>query len=50
MIASALMAILLPEPEADDCAAALDEAAKEHACPLLYVGNDFPQTDIASAL
>jgi ribonuclease VapC len=26
------------------------EAAKEHACPLLYVGNDFSQTDIASAL
>jgi ribonuclease VapC len=22
------------------------EAAKEHACPLLYVGNDFSQTDI----
>lgn len=26
------------------------EAAKEHACPLLYVGGDFAQTDIASAL
>lgn len=24
-------------------------AAKEMACPLLYVGNDFPQTDIATA-
>jgi ribonuclease VapC len=26
------------------------EAAKEHACPLLYIGGDFAQTDIASAL
>ena len=26
------------------------EAAKEHACPLLFVGNDFTKTDIASAL
>ncbi len=26
------------------------EAAKEHACPLLFVGNDFTATDIASAL
>ena len=25
-------------------------AAKEHDCPLLYVGNDFTQTDIKSAL
>lgn len=24
--------------------------AKEHACPLLYVGNDFSQTDIESVL
>jgi ribonuclease VapC len=24
--------------------------AKEHACPLLYVGNDFGKTDIKSAL
>lgn len=22
------------------------EAAREHACPLLYVGNDFSQTDV----
>ena len=22
------------------------EAAREHTCPLLYVGNDFSQTDI----
>jgi ribonuclease VapC len=26
------------------------EAAKEHACPLLYVGDDFSKTDIESAL
>ena len=26
------------------------EVAKEHACRLLYVGNDFAQTDIESAL
>jgi ribonuclease VapC len=26
------------------------EAAKEHACPLLFVGDDFTKTDIASAL
>lgn len=26
------------------------EAAKEEACPLLYVGADFAQTDIVSAL
>lgn len=26
------------------------EVAKEHACPLLYVGNDFALTDIESAL
>lgn len=26
------------------------EVAKEHACPLLYVGRDFFQTDIESAL
>jgi ribonuclease VapC len=26
------------------------EAATEHACPLLYVGNGFSQTDVASAL
>lgn len=25
------------------------EAAKEHDCPLLYVGGDFAQTDIESA-
>lgn len=25
-------------------------AAKEHGCPLLYVGGDFARTDIASAL
>jgi len=40
------MAVLLPEPEADACA----EAAKEHACRLLYVGGDFAKTDIESAL
>lgn len=26
------------------------EAAKEHACPLLYIGGDFAKTDIQSAL
>lgn len=26
------------------------EVAKEHSCPLLFVGSDFPQTDIQSAL
>ena len=26
------------------------EVAKEHACRLLYVGGDFPRTDIESAL
>jgi len=26
------------------------EVAKEHSCPLLYVGNDFSQTDLESAL
>ena len=26
------------------------EAAKEHNCPLLYVGEDFAQTDIRAAL
>jgi ribonuclease VapC len=26
------------------------EVAKEHSCPLLYLGNDFSQTDIESAL
>jgi len=26
------------------------EVAKEHDCPLLYVGEDFSQTDIGSAL
>lgn len=26
------------------------EAARDHACPLLYVGDDFARTDIASAL
>ena len=26
------------------------EVAKEHACPLLFVGDDFPQTDIDPAL
>ena len=26
------------------------ETAKEHACPLLYVGDDFAQTDVVSAL
>jgi ribonuclease VapC len=26
------------------------EVAKEYACPLLYVGNDFVRTDIGSAL
>ncbi len=26
------------------------EVAKEHACPLLYVGGDFAKTDIESAL
>ena len=24
--------------------------AKEHDCPLLYIGNDFAKTDVASAL
>ena len=24
--------------------------AKEHACPLLYIGKDFAQTDLASAI
>lgn len=24
--------------------------AREYSCPLLYVGNDFPLTDVASAL
>ena len=26
------------------------EAAREHGCPLLYIGNDFARTDITSAL
>lgn len=26
------------------------EAAREHGCPLLYIGNDFARTDIPSAL
>lgn len=26
------------------------DVAKEHGCPLLYIGNDFRRTDIASAL
>ncbi|ODU23007.1 MAG: twitching motility protein PilT [Sphingomonas sp. SCN 67-18] len=26
------------------------EVAKEHGCPLLYVGEDFSQTDVESAL
>lgn len=26
------------------------EVAKEHECPLLYVGEDFSRTDVASAL
>jgi ribonuclease VapC len=26
------------------------DVARQHACPLLYVGNDFAQTDIAAAL
>ncbi len=26
------------------------EVAVEHDCPLLYVGDDFPQTDVKSAL
>ena len=26
------------------------EVAKSHGCPLLYVGNDFPKTDIESVL
>jgi ribonuclease VapC len=26
------------------------DVAKEHACPLLFVGNDFSRTDIKSAL
>lgn len=26
------------------------EVAKQHACPLLYVGDDFAKTDITSAL
>jgi len=26
------------------------DLAKQHACPLLFVGNDFSQTDIKSAL
>lgn len=26
------------------------EVAEEHACPLLYVGSDFAQTDVRSAL
>lgn len=26
------------------------EVAKEYGCPLLYVGNDFSQTDLAAAL
>jgi ribonuclease VapC len=25
------------------------EAAKEHSCPLLYVGDDFSRTDVAAA-
>ena len=85
---SALMAIVLGEPQADACIAALAaenevlisaaarrtaaaytrwgkgahaaglnfgdcfayEVAKEHACPLLYVGADLAQTDVMSAL
>ena len=26
------------------------EVVKEHSCPLLYVGDDFSKTDLASAL
>ena len=26
------------------------DVAKQHACPLLYIGNDFSKTDIESAL
>ena len=26
------------------------DVAKEHDCPLLYIGDDFAQTDVASAL
>jgi ribonuclease VapC len=26
------------------------EVAKQHACPLLFVGNDFSKTDLVSAL
>ena len=26
------------------------EVAKEHACPLLYIGNDFSQIDLESVL
>jgi ribonuclease VapC len=26
------------------------EVAKEHDCPLLYIGDDFARTDLASAL
>ncbi len=62
---SALVAILLDEPAADayrrwgkgfhkaslnfgDCFAYA--LAEELACPLLYIGKDFPQTDIVSAM
>lgn len=54
------MAVALREPEADRCIAALTDtaglliaaptAAKEHGCPLLYVGNDFAKTDIEAAI
>lgn len=61
---SALMAIVLNEPEVDDCSAVLEsedtildfrdcfayEVAKEHECRLLYVGTDFSKTDIEGAL
>jgi uncharacterized protein with PIN domain len=55
---SALMAIVLGEPQGEACMTAIEEAeqlliyevATEHDCPLLYVGDDFGQTDVRSAL
>lgn len=62
---SALMAVLLDEPTAGDCAEILVgqrcaisavfgdcfayDLAKTNDCPLLYVGLDFGQTDISKA-
>jgi len=59
---SALMAILQDEPQAHACMAAIERAglnygdcfsyalARERNLPLFYIGQDFAQTDVQSAL